>query len=73
MINKSQICVVGERKNVCYGNLGSPLMNQFDGQRMILEGIYSKSTEFGCNEPDYVEFYTRVSSYRNWLNQNMEM
>lgn len=66
VINKSMICVVGDADNLRYGNYGSPLMNQFDGQRMILEGLYSIPT------PE-VSSYTQVSSYHNWLDENMKM
>lgn len=73
VIDNSQICVVADEYNSCYGNLGSPLMKQYNVRRVVLEGIYSYSNNLHCADPDYAAIYTRVSSYFRWLDQNMYM
>lgn len=75
VINKSQICVVVDKCSSCNDNLGRPLMKQYDERRVVLEGIYSYSysNSLVCDDSDYAQIYTRVSSYRRWLDENMDM
>lgn len=73
VINKSKICVVTDEYNSCNDNLGRPLMKQYDERRVVLEGIYSHSNYLDSDDPDCPEIYTRVSSYRRWLDENMDM
>lgn len=68
VINKSQICVPSEKAR--HGNFGDQLMKQLDEQRVVLEGIGSDSVCLFCL---CLGVYTRVSSYRRWLDQNMDM
>lgn len=72
-VEDTHICAVGTDKNLCYGDSGSPLMYQFYTSRMFLEGILSYSSNFSCTISDYLVVYTRVRSYSDWLDQNMEM
>lgn len=72
-VEETHICTVGSGNSSCYGDSGSPLMYQFASSRMLLEGILSFSSKFSCTDSDYLVVYTRVRSYRDWLDQNMEM
>ncbi|KAH8409749.1 hypothetical protein KR222_003691 [Zaprionus bogoriensis] len=71
-VDETHICAVLPGKNSCNGDSGGPLMNMFKRARMVIEGIVS----FGirdCTLTDLPGVYTRVRSYGDWLDKNMEM
>lgn len=68
----TRLCAVALGKNACNGDSGGPLMYQFERKRMVLEGIVSYGA-LDCNFTDIPGVYTRVRSYEQWLNLNMEM
>lgn len=54
------------RKDSCYGDSGGPLFVQRPDGSYFLAGIVSFSTR-GCARKDTPAFYTRVSSYLDWI------
>lgn len=71
-VDGTRLCAVALGKNSCNGDSGGPLMYQFERKRMVLEGIVSFGA-FDCNYTELPGVYTRVRSYEQWLNFNMEM
>lgn len=56
--------------NSCCRDFGSPLMHMFTARRMVLEGIDT----FGFMQCSiFAAEFTRVRSYADWLNDNMDM
>lgn len=70
--DEKRFCAVAVGKNSCNGDSGGPLMYHFDRNRMVLEGIVSYGA-LDCTFTDLAGVYTRVRSYEEWLNLNMEM
>ncbi|KAJ0172050.1 hypothetical protein K1T71_012023 [Dendrolimus kikuchii] len=54
--------------DACQGDSGGPLMVQIGG-RWTQIGVVSFGNK--CGEPGYPGVYTRVTHYRNWLQQNL--
>ena len=61
--NKKKICAVGEGRDTCKGDSGSPLYPLVDDSPLCLYGIVSHGSEH-CTG---VGFYTRVSAYLDWI------
>ncbi|KAJ8982907.1 hypothetical protein NQ317_004561 [Molorchus minor] len=60
------MCTSGvSQLNICLGDSGSPLM--VDGVQV---GIASFGSDFGC-ESGFPGVYTRVTSYIDWILENM--
>lgn len=66
------LCAVAPDKNICSGDSGGPLMNHFKQRFMALEGIISTGLR-NCRNTEYPGVFTRVRSFEQWLNNNMEM
>lgn len=64
--NGTRLCTF----NSCCRDFGSPLMHMFAERRMVLEGIDT----FGFMHCSiFAAEFTRVRSYADWLNDNMDM
>lgn len=56
---------------LCHGNSGSPLMYEFEADRMALEGILSY--RFGdCSSKDTPHYFTNVRSFQYWIGLNSQ-
>ena len=64
------ICAGGEdKKDACKGDSGGPLMGRDGSGPYVLVGVVSGGTTYcGIGIP---ALFTRVSSYMNWIIQNM--
>lgn len=71
-VDETHICAVEAGKNSCNGDSGGPLMYEFSRRRMVLEGIVSYGIK-NCRNTHFPGVYTRVRSYGDWLDQQMEM
>lgn len=71
-VDETHICAIEAGKNSCNGDSGCPLMIQFASRRMAIEGIVSYGIT-NCKTTGFPGVYTRVRSYRDWLNENMEL
>jgi trypsin len=62
----SMICAGAEEggKDSCFGDYGGPLIADIGGTTKIV-GIVSWG--YGCGRPGYPGVYTRVSSFRSWV------
>lgn len=75
--NAKQICAGVRGKGSCNGDSGGPLMQRkqmktpFD-RRMVIEGIVSYGTGI-CANPNDPSVFTRVRSYKEWIDFNMSM
>jgi len=76
--NNSKVCA-GSRdavaRDACPGDSGGPLMwsrGQTSYRLSIYELVGVVSTGIGCGNPDFPGIYTRVSSYVDWINSNMQ-
>lgn len=74
IIGNGQVCVQGkENMDACQGDSGGPLMNDGSGsERYTLLGLVS----FGprtCGVSNFPGVYTRVTSYIDWIMNNMDM
>uniref|UniRef100_A0A8C5N5T6 Peptidase S1 domain-containing protein n=1 Tax=Gouania willdenowi TaxID=441366 RepID=A0A8C5N5T6_GOUWI len=68
-LNSSNVLCAGEAgKGACYGDNGSPLVIKQEG-RWIQLGIVNFGTN--CYYPDLPSTYTRVSSYMNWISNQI--
>ncbi|XP_014271508.1 venom protease [Halyomorpha halys] len=68
-ITGNQICAGKEGKDSCQADSGGPLLLP-DAERYYQIGIVS--TGYKCGEPDYPGVYTRITSYLDWINNNIE-
>ncbi|XP_060064685.1 elastase-1-like [Ylistrum balloti] len=66
-IFNTHICLFETNKASCNGDSGGPLVCRVNGQ-FILAGVTSWGSS-SCS--GYPSVYTRVSEYRNWINNNM--
>lgn len=70
--DNKHLCAVAPGQNICSGDSGGPLMYHFKPRYMALEGIISTGLR-NCKNTEYPGVFTRVRSYEQWLNNNMEM
>ena len=71
-IGDTEICATGPTggKDSCFGDSGGPLIVKADNTRGYSQvGIVSWGPQ--CGNPLYPGVYTRVSSFSNWIKQNM--
>merc|ERR1719219_1756185 len=69
-IRDDQLCAKGQDKtDSCGGDSGGPLMAQVDGV-WYLAGVVSFGT-LKCDS-SLPGVYTRISSFEDWLNQNLD-
>ncbi|XP_068083907.1 serine proteinase stubble [Anabrus simplex] len=54
----------------CEGDSGGPMVIQRDDRRWLLAGIISWG--IGCAEPNQPGVYTRISEFRDWINQILQ-
>ncbi|GLH00890.1 Putative trypsin-like serine protease [Gryllus bimaculatus] len=54
----------------CEGDSGGPMVIQRDDRRWLLAGVISWG--IGCAEPNQPGVYTRVSQFRDWINQILQ-
>ncbi|XP_042233553.1 uncharacterized protein LOC121873847 isoform X2 [Homarus americanus] len=66
-VHKKIICALGPGKDACQGDSGGPL-TYLDGDQYVHIGIVSWG--IGCANPDYPGIYTRISSYKKWIQEN---
>lgn len=52
------------------GDSGGPMVIQRDDKRFQLAGVISWG--IGCAEPDQPGVYTRISEFRDWINQILQ-
>lgn len=57
-------------KFACSGDLGGPLMQQWQIRKMVIEGIVSFNIN-GCNMMRSPTHYTRVRHYLSWIEENV--
>ena len=70
MDESSMVCVGGRGSSVCNGDSGGPL-SCMEGDRWIVRGAASWVTSKTCPGHTY-SVYARVSSYVNWINDQMK-
>ncbi|KYB26537.1 hypothetical protein TcasGA2_TC033855 [Tribolium castaneum] len=54
----------------CEGDSGGPMVIQREDKRFLLAGIISWG--IGCAEPNQPGVYTRISEFRDWINQILQ-
>ncbi|KAK7497785.1 hypothetical protein BaRGS_00010919 [Batillaria attramentaria] len=64
----SQICAASPGSDSCQGDSGGPLFNLNCDSKPVLVGVVSWG--YGCADARYSGVYTRVSSYKDWINTN---
>ncbi|XP_068204314.1 serine proteinase stubble-like [Palaemon carinicauda] len=64
----SVVCALTAFKGTCQGDSGGPLVVRLCPNRWAQIGIVSYSVE--CARPEYPTVYTRVPSYRTWIDTN---
>lgn len=52
------------------GDSGGPMVIQRDDKRFLLAGVISWG--IGCAEPNQPGVYTRISEFREWINQILQ-
>lgn len=52
------------------GDSGGPMVIQRDDKRFLLAGVISWG--IGCAEPNQPGVYTRISEFRDWINQILQ-
>lgn len=58
-------------KLFCFvGDSGGPMVIQRDDKRFLLAGVISWG--IGCAEPNQPGVYTRISEFRDWINQILQ-
>jgi len=71
-IGDTEICAIGLTggKDSCFGDSGGPLVVAANNDRGYAQvGIVSWGPQ--CGNPPYPGVYTRVSSFSNWIKDNM--
>ncbi|XP_055641631.1 CLIP domain-containing serine protease B9 [Toxorhynchites rutilus septentrionalis] len=75
IVSGNQMCVQGqENRDACQGDSGGPLMNEASsGQdRFVLLGLVSFGPR-SCGVSNFPGVYTRISSYIEWISQQIEL
>ncbi|VEN62652.1 unnamed protein product [Callosobruchus maculatus] len=54
----------------CEGDSGGPMVIQREDRRFLLAGVISWG--IGCAEPNQPGVYTRISEFRDWINQILQ-
>ncbi|KAL3286398.1 hypothetical protein HHI36_000907 [Cryptolaemus montrouzieri] len=54
----------------CEGDSGGPMVIQREDKRFLLAGVISWG--IGCAEPNQPGVYTRISEFRDWINQILQ-
>lgn len=54
----------------CEGDSGGPMVIQRDDRRFLLAGVISWG--IGCAEPNQPGVYTRISEFKDWINQILQ-
>ena len=67
-ITDNMICASDEGKDSCQGDSGGPLVCM-DGDNAVITGVVSFG--IGCADPSYPGVYARVTSYLDWIKENM--
>lgn len=52
------------------GDSGGPMVIQREDKRFLLAGVISWG--IGCAEPNQPGVYTRISEFREWINQILQ-
>ena len=58
-------------KDTCNGDSGGPIIGKRINNDAVLIGITSFASNNSCGEKDLPAFYTRVSTYIDWINQTI--
>merc|ERR1712127_255928 len=64
----TQMCAYKQNTDSCQGDSGGPLVVNEDG-RFTVVGVVSYGA--GCARPGYAGVYARVTTYLDWINQNI--
>ncbi|XP_073814925.1 phenoloxidase-activating enzyme 1 [Musca autumnalis] len=72
VITPSEFCAQSEAKrDVCEGDSGGPFMNRSNSGRYTLLGIVAFGPKTNCGQSNLPGVYMRVSSYVEWIQQNI--
>jgi secreted trypsin-like serine protease len=72
LISNFQLCMQGkENVDSCQGDSGGPLMSDVENERSVLLGIVSFGPR-SCGLANFPGVYTKVSSYLEWILQNIQ-
>ncbi len=74
-INDTHVCAQEPGVDTCVGDSGGPLLvDQSDlaGGASNLVQVGITSFGIGCADPDFPGVYTRISSYVDWIEKNLE-
>lgn len=76
MIPESDLCCYDEKKGVCFGDSGGPLLlPSSTSQNNVQVGIVSRSSKFSwepiCVKAGVPQVFTRVSYYHAWIQDNI--
>ncbi|XP_058450382.1 phenoloxidase-activating factor 1 [Malaya genurostris] len=75
VVSNNQMCVQGqENRDACQGDSGGPLMNEAvsSRDRFVLLGLVSFGPR-SCGVSNFPGVYTRISSYTDWIVQQMAL
>ncbi|XP_014666992.1 PREDICTED: trypsin delta/gamma-like [Priapulus caudatus] len=67
-IDDGMVCAAAPGKDSCQGDSGEPMVNA-NGNDRTLVGVVSFGQ--GCAYPNYAGVYTRVSFYRQWVDDKI--
>ncbi|XP_048362726.1 vitamin K-dependent protein C-like isoform X1 [Sphaerodactylus townsendi] len=70
-VSDNMLCagIVGDQRDSCHGDSGGPMVTQFKNT-WFLVGLVSWGE--GCGKLDNFGIYTKVSSYLEWINQQIK-
>ncbi|XP_061395664.1 CLIP domain-containing serine protease B4 [Musca vetustissima] len=72
VITPSEFCAQSEAKrDVCEGDSGGPFMNRSKSGQYTLLGIVAFGPKTNCGQSNLPGVYMRVSSYVDWIQQNI--
>ena len=72
-MTSGMICAGGRRgEDSCQSDSGGPLTVRSSSGQHVLIGVNSHGTSKGCGSEGYPGVYTRISTYRSWIERNMK-
>ncbi|XP_077205443.1 vitamin K-dependent protein C-like isoform X2 [Paroedura picta] len=71
LISDNMLCagILGDKRDSCHGDSGGPMVTQFK-KTWFLVGLVSWGE--GCGNPDNFGIYTKISSYLEWIDQQLK-
>uniref|UniRef100_A0A4W3GMA4 pancreatic elastase n=2 Tax=Callorhinchus milii TaxID=7868 RepID=A0A4W3GMA4_CALMI len=70
-VKDSMVCAGGAEKAGCNGDSGGPLNCQRSDGLWFVHGVTSFVSSYGCNTYKKPTVWTRVSAFRNWIDNTM--